>query len=246
MLPILIDDPRYYDDKVLTPEEILGWFDICDAGWIHDGDSKKPHAELSGGKCSNAFFDCLRVFSYPSLCEILARQIVRKLENKLRIYYPKVDWVATFFYTGPKVDWVVSSSYAAITFGHEVAKALGAKFGFTEKDPTDPKKQVWQRFTIPKDSNILQAEELITTSGTFQEVRRAVREGNSEPVNFLPVVGTLIHRPPKLPVDYDGTTVVSLIERQIWAVEQKDCSLCAAGSPRYRPKTHWIELTGKA
>jgi len=230
-------NPEDYDSIVLSPEEILQWFGDLDAAWMHDGDPKNPHAELTSGKCSNGFFDCMRVLCYPNLCEILARQLAKRFSEDKIVAVVK-----------PKVDWVVSSSYAAITFGHEVAKALGAKFGFTEKDPTDPKKQkqVWQRFTIPKDSNIFQVEELITTSGTFHEVRRAVKEGNSEPVNFLPVVGTLIHRPPELPVDYDGTTVVSLVERQIWAVDQKDCSLCAAGSPRYRPKTHWKELTGKA
>jgi len=77
------------------------------------------------------------------------------------------------------------------------------------------------------------------------EVRRAVQEGNGEPVNFLSLVGALVHRPPKLPVDYGDRRVIALIEKEIWAVDPKDCPLCLAGSVRYRPKTHWAELTGK-
>lgn len=232
MLPTLIDDPRYYDDKVLTPEEILGWFDVCDAGWMHNNDPNKPHAELTSGKCSNGFFDCLRVFSYPNLCEIFGRQLAKRLMKEGIV---------------KKIDWVVSSAYAAINFGQEVAKGLRARFGFTEKDPADSKKQVWQRLTIPKGANVLQIEELITTSGTFREVHRAVAEGNSEKqLNFLSVVGTLIHRPPKLPADYGDRKVVALIEKEVWAVERKDCPLCTKGSPRLRPKTYWKELTGKA
>ena len=149
--------------------------------------------------------------------------------------------------TRDKVDWVIGSAYAAITFSYEVADALMAIHGYTEKDPSDPKgkRMAWRRMTIPAGANILQIEELVTTSGTFQEVRRAVEEGNTEPVNFLPEVGVLIHRPPKLPADYGDRRIVALVEKEVWAVEPP-CSLCEAGSPRYRPKSHWRELTGKA
>jgi orotate phosphoribosyltransferase len=168
----------------------------------------------------------------PKLCEIFGFQLARKLKE-----------------AGiKKVDWVIGSSYAAITFSHEVAKAFGAIHAFPEKDPSDPdgKKMIWRRMQIPKDAIVLQAEELITTSDTFREVRRAVKQGNYESVNWLPVVGTLVHRPPKLPVNYDGIEIVSLIEVEVWAVDQKDCPLCAIGSPRYRPKANWAKLTGKA
>lgn len=213
--------------KDLTEEEILHLFDLCDAVWLHDGDPKKPHAELTSGLCSNGFFDCLRVLEIPDINEILAQQLARKI--KIRC----------------KVDWIIGSPYAAITFSYEVAKALKARHGFVEKDPSG-KGMIWRRRVLPKGSVILQIEELITTSKTFKEVRRAVGEGNPEEVKFMNVVGTLVHRPPELPVNYDdGVEVVSLIERKIWAVEQKDCSLCKAGSYRLRPKTNWAELTRK-
>ena len=237
MLPTFIDDPRHYDDKILSAEEILAWFDVYDAVWVYDStDPKAPHAELSRGKCSNGFFDCMRVLCNPKLCEILALQLVRKLKEA------GIE----------KVDWVIGSPYAAITFSHEVAKGFNAVHAFTEKDPiiipTAPerKKMLWQGMQIPKDAIVLQAEELITTNGTFKEVRWAVEKGNYEPIKWLPVVGTLVHRPPKLPVSYDGIEIVSLIEVEVWAVEQRDCPLCKIGSPRYRPKENWKKLTGKA
>jgi len=237
MLPTLIDDPRHYDDKILSAEEILAWFDVYDAVWVYDSTNPKaPHAELTSGKCSNGFFDCMRVLCNPKLCEIFALQLVRKLKEA------GIE----------KVDWVIGSPYAAITFSYEVAKGFGAVHGFTEKDPitipTDPKrkKMLWQRMQIPKDAIVLQVEELITTSGTFKEVRWAVEKGNYESIKWLPVVGTLVHRPPKLPVNYDGIEIVSLIETEVWAVEQSECKLCKIGSPRYLPKSNWKKLTGKA
>jgi len=233
---MLIPDPRYYDSKILEERDILSWFDSCDAAWMHDGNSRSPHAELTSGKCSNGFFDCIRVLRIPKLCEIFALQLFKKLiEQGIK-----------------KVDWVIGSPYAAITFSYEVAKAFEAVHAFTEKDPliipTNPKRKgmLWRRMEIPKNATVLQIEELVTTSGTFKEVRWAIEKGNPEPVNFLPVVGALVHRPPKLPADYGDIKVVSLIEKEVWAVEPENCPLCKAGSKRLRPKANWKELTRKA
>ncbi|MFZ2970141.1 MAG: hypothetical protein WA063_03275 [Minisyncoccia bacterium] len=228
---LLALDPRQFQYTILTQEEILRWFGLCNAVWIHNNDPSFPHAELSGGLCSNGFLESQGVLENPNLSEILAHQLIMKL-RKVGVKRP---------------DWIISSSYAAITFGYEVARQMGATFGFTTKDCSDPKEKrmLWKRRTIPKESVVLQIEELGTTSSTFREVRRAVEEGNSEPVSFLPTVGMLIHRPPKLPVDYGEYKVVALVEKEIWAVDPAKCSLCEAGSKRYRPKTHWKELTGK-
>ncbi len=230
-------NPRDFDGVVLAPQEILSWFDNENAYWGYDGEpsAAKAHAELTSGLCSDGFFDCLQVLRYPNIAEILGRQLFWRLTAP--------GWVKP-----GEVDWVVSSSYAAITFGHEVAKALGAVFMLAEKDQNDPagKKMSWRRMTIPADAKILQVEELITTSGTFKEVRRAVEEGNAvKPVDFISAVGVLIHRPSKLPIEYEGRKVVAVIEKEIRNFDPKECPYCKAGSPRYRPKTHWSELTGK-
>lgn len=234
MDPVGLGNPADYYKTPIATDVLLSWFDKCDAVWLHGGDPEKPHAELTSGMCSNGYFDCPRVLRHPTLNEVLARQLVQRLaENEIK---------------AEDVDWVIGSPYAAITLSYEVAKALGAVHAFAEKDPSDPKgkKMVWRRMVIPPGARVLQIEELITTSGTFKEVRRAIEQGNSEPVEFLPVVGVLVHRPPKLPADYGDVQIIPLIEKEVWAVDPKDCPLCKAGSRRVRPKSHWAELTGKA
>ncbi|MFH1671212.1 MAG: hypothetical protein ABH889_00320 [Candidatus Portnoybacteria bacterium] len=227
-------NPRLFDYGLLNQEVILKWFDLCDAGWTHSGNLTDPHAELTGGDCSNGYFDCPRVLRYPNLNEILAYQLSRELRKK--------------GITHDKVDWVIGSPYADITFSYEVAKILKAIHGFTEKDPADPKgkNMVWRRMAIPAGANVLQIEELITTSGTFQKVQQAIKEGNPDSVNFLSEVGVLIHRPAELSVDYGDRKVIALVEKEIWKVPPEECHLCKAGSSRYKPKSHWKELTGKA
>ena len=230
-------DPEEFDGKVLTQEEVLHWFKLLDAAWIHDGDPTKPHAELISGMCSDAFFECQKALERPKINKTLARQLAPLI---MKSGIKKTD-----------VDWVIGSPYADITFSYEIADIFDAVHGFPEKDPTDPKgkRLVWRRRTIPAGSNVLQVEELTTTSKTFKKVRRAVIEGNSEPVNFLSTIGVLIHRPPELPIEYeiDGTKIkiVALVEKRVWAADPSQCLLCKAGSKRYRPKENWEKLTGK-
>ena len=227
-------NPRIYQNFNMTDDEIIEWFGMAEAYWLYQGEasSEKPHAELSSGLCSNGYFDCPRLLRYSNVCEILGSQLGRLL---------RLQGIG-------KVDWVISSAYSAITFGHEVAKESGAIFANVEKDQTDypqQKRMLWRRMIIPAGSIILQAEELVTTLNTVNEVRRAVIEGNAAPVEFLPIVGALVHRPPKLPADYGEIKVIGLVEREVQAVKPEECSYCKIGSPRFRPKTNWKELTQK-
>jgi len=230
-LMFLTANPSAVSSNPLTQEEIIGIFEAYDAVWLHDGDPKKPHAELTSGKCSNGYFNCPKVLCHPLIAEILARQLIQKLGQNLV----------------HGVGWVIGSPYAAITFSYEIAKLLGAVHGFPEKDPTDPEKKrmIWKRWQIPEGAKVLQIEELITTLGTTMGVRQAIKEGNPEPVNLIFTVGALVHRPSKLPISYAELRIVSLIEKEVWAVDPSECPLCKAGSPRLRPKAHWVELTGR-
>lgn len=229
-------DPLYYRDQDLSAETILALFDQEDAFWMYSGEPRPnaPHAKLTSGKCSNGFIDCMKVLRYPRVAEILGRQLGRKLK----------------FCGIANVDWVIGSPYAAITFSHEVAKELDAIAAFCTKDPSDPKgkRMLWGRLQIPEGSRVLQVEELITTSFTLREIRRAVESGNLQPVEFLNTVGTLVHRPEQLPMKYDGRPVVALIEKAIQNFEpgSENCPYCASGSKPIRPKENWSELTGQA
>jgi len=229
---LLYLNPRDYDNRILIDEDVLPWFSAVNAFWQYEGEPspEKPHAELTSGLCSGGYFDVPRVLRYPKVAEILGRQLGWRLRDSAVL---------------GRVDWVVSSAYAAIVFGHEVAKVLNAVFLNTEKDPTNPKKQLWQKQTIPGGSRVLQVEELITTTQTLEEVRRAVIEDNAEPVEFLPIVGTLVLRPEKILSEYAGKAIIGFIEREIKNYRPEECPYCTVGSLPYRPKTHWAELTGK-
>jgi orotate phosphoribosyltransferase len=217
-------------------ETIISWLQSENAYWHYQGDPspKKPHAELSSGLCSNGFFDCQRILCYPNITEILAFQLA--CEIKLSMNEEKIK----------RIDYVVAPPYGGITLGHEVAKIMGAKFMFVEKDPNDPKgkKMIWQRLAIPAGATVLQVDELITTTSTIKEVRKAIQAGNPEMVTFTPFVGTLVFRPADLKAEQEYR-IVSLIRQEVQNFEPSECPYCKAGSPRVRPKKNWDKLTGK-
>lgn len=217
----------------MTEQEILALYERENAVWFfnYDGDPKAPHAELTSGLCSDGYVNSAPVLSNPETVRLLAHQLHLKLHARnIR-----------------KVDWVIGSAYGAITFSYEVARQLGAWHGFVEKDAANSKKMVWGRLVIPGWADVLQCEELITTLGTTMEMRRAVEEGNAEPIRWLPDVATAIYRPEKLQGGL--IDVIALVRREVKTWKPEECPLCAQGSEKLRPRQtqeNWARLTGKA
>ena len=225
---------KYFSDQV-TSEEFDHVFRLADALWLHGGDPAMPHAELTSGRCSNGFVDVLRVLKYTNLCEIFARELIQSY-NLYRVSLGEGVSEGLFF----DPDWVIGSDHAGATISFAVAWLFGAKHDFTEKDG---RKQLWKRHIIAPDEFVLQVEELVTTTSTLQAVREGIREGNLNPVTFVPVVMTLIHRSDTY--EFKGSPILYLRHYDIETWEPKECPLCAAGSKRLRPKQNWAELTGK-
>lgn len=222
---------EYRDEKWRLPldEDILEWFRLLEAGWVHSGDPKKPHAKLASGKCSTGFFLCKRVLKFGNLREILAACIIRKLGL--------ID-----------VDGVFGAPYSSITLAADVARLLGVPNYIVEKGPKDAKGKDTMVFKdddpIPEGSELLQVEELITTSGSCDAAKQAIITGNPFRVEFAPFIGVLVHRPPEivraLP---DGRKIEAVVERKVDAWDPADCPWCKQGSLALLPKTNWAELT---
>ncbi len=213
-------------DHVVTPEEVRHLFELCDSLWLHSGDPKNPHAELISGKCSNGYVDCGRTLRFTYVCQFLADQLVKKLRG---------------VYTGP-IDWVVGSDHAGAAPSHCVALNLETKHEFTEKSE-DKKGQIWKRYVIEPEERVLQVEDLITTTQTVKAAREGMRTGNPNPITFIPFVMTLIHRSSVFEFEESPILYLAHFDIEVW--EPAECPLCALGSKRLRPKTHWKELTSK-
>lgn len=222
----------------ITLEEFDHVFRLADALWLHDGDLAMPHAELTSERCSDGFVDVLRVLKYTNLCEIFARELI-SIYNFGRVNFGLTGKAPKELLLDP--DWVIGSDHAGATISYEVARQLKAKHDFTEKGPD--KTQLWRRHVIEPDEVVLQVEELITTTGTLQDVREGIRNGNPNPVTFVPVVMTLVHRSDTY--EFEESPILYFRHYDIASWKPEECPLCAVGSKRLRPKQNWAELTRK-
>lgn len=164
----------------LTPEEFTHLAKMADALWLHSGDPRDPHAELTSGMCSNGFVDVLRLLRFTNICEMATEALV---ENVIQNH--------PAFASCGGLDWVVGSDHAGATLSFSAATWWGAQHDFTSKGPN--KTQVWDRFKIRPDEVVLQIEELVTTTGTLQAVRDGIRAAHPDyPIRFAPLVATLV------------------------------------------------------
>lgn len=223
-----------FADRDLDPDELAHILRLCGAYWQYQypADPSRAHAELTSGMCSDGFVNVLGALIYPNVRHIIAVHLVRKL----RRIYPGL------------VHWVVGSDHAGAAIALAVADLLGAKCDFTEKGLN--KAQIWQRHPIGDGEVVLQVEDLITTSSTFDAVRAGIQAGTPHPVTFAPVSLVVVNRSSFRGID--GAPLEELLRCNIetWAGpfqpigKNGPCPLCAVGSPRVRPKQNWAQLTG--
>ena len=227
----------------LSNEEFNHVFTLCEAKWIHNGDPKMPHAQLTAGNCSNGFVDVMRVLHYPNLCEIMAIQMAHVFEQALMANPNLPRWER-----GNR-NWIIGSDHAAAVFSQRIAARLMARHDFPTKGPdkklpdgSTEKTQIWKRLEIQPDEMVLQVEELVTTTATLEAVRKGIVNASKDPVNFFPQVMTLVHRSPQK--DFYGFPILYVRHYDIESWKPDKCPLCAKGSKRIKPKENWAELNG--
>ena len=76
---------------------------------------------------------------------------------------------------GGKVDLVVSPALGGVIIGHEVARALGTRFLFTERDAATGKMTLRRGFTAGPGETAVVVEDVVTTGGSTRDVVDALR-----------------------------------------------------------------------
>jgi orotate phosphoribosyltransferase len=146
-----------------------------------------------------------------------AEQLGRLLADELR----KV--------TGEKIGLVVSPALGGLIIGHEVARALGTPFLFTERDPETRKMSLRRGFTVAPGDVVGVVEDVITTGGSTQDVIETLRASGARVV----AAGSIMDRSGgKAEV---GAPRVALATLQVAAYEPGDCPLCRQGLPVVKP-----------
>lgn len=158
------------------------------------------HFRLSSGRHSNRFIQKFRILEDPTMVEQVAREIA-----------------AAFRDDRPTI--VVSAAVGGIILGYEVARALGTKAIFVEKENGLP--VLRRSFHLDPSDRALVVEDVVTTGGSAKEVLDVVRGSGAHIVG----VGVIVRRGE---ADF-GVRTHALLDMPIESHDPQECPQCKAG-----------------
>jgi len=189
---------------------------LAERGALLDG-----HFRLSSGRHSNRFVQKFRVLEDPALLEPVAREIA----ERFRALAPSV---------------VVGSAVGGILLAYEVARQLGTKSIFVEKENGVP--ALRRGFTLRADDRVLVVEDVLTTGLSIRETIGVIERSGAQIVGL----GIIIARGPVSAVlrqaqddtgraQGDGSEtspqVQVLLDLPIVSYDEAECPQCREGVP---------------
>lgn len=188
------------------PKEVLDIFKST-------GAYLRGHFRLTSGLHSNEYLQCAKVLQYPERAERLGRQLASALLGLIQERKP---------------DVVIAPAMGGLIIGHEVARALGVRFIFTERDASG-QMTLRRGFAIEPGETAVVIEDVVTTGGSSREVIEIVRRAGAA----VAAAGSIIDRSGGK-VDL-GTPRASLAALEVVAYSPEDCPLCRQNIPVTKP-----------
>ncbi len=172
------------------------------------------HFILSSGKHAGRYIQCARLLQHPDLahrvCQLLA-QHARSL--------------------GP-IDAVVGPALGGIIVAYELARVLGVRGLFTERQ--DGQMALRRGFEISAGERVLIAEDVVTTGRSSLEVADVLTRVDVAILGIACIVDRTLY-PGDLPF-----SVISAVRLEIDAFDPEDCPLCQKGVPAVKPGSRQV------
>ncbi len=165
------------------------------------------HFRLTSGLHSPGYLQCALVLQYPEHAEALGRAIAERTRD-LR----------------PTV--VLSPALGGVVIGHEVARALGVRAIFAERQ--DGALMLRRGFVVGESDRVLVVEDVVTTGGSTRETMQVARAAGGHVVGAASIVNRSVDA--QLDVPY-----VALLDLALPIYEPDMCPLCAQGLPVVKP-----------
>jgi len=170
------------------------------------------HFRLTSGLHSAEYLQSALVLQHPAAAEKLGRLLADKLRPM----------------AAQAMQFVASPALGGLIIGHEVARALGCRFIFTERD-AEGKMALRRGFTVQPGEIGLVVEDVITTGGSTLEV-----------VELLTAAGACVIGAGSIVDRSGGHASVgvpreALVTLQVAAHYPESCPMCALGIPVVKP-----------
>jgi orotate phosphoribosyltransferase len=166
------------------------------------------HFILSSGLHSDRYIQCALILQHPKVAQKLCGELAAKLRQ-----------VGAAVVTAPALGGVIVA--------HEVARALGVRALFTERQ--DGAMTLRRGFGFSPGEPTLVVEDVITTGGSTRETMKCVEQAGGKVVG----VGALIDRSGG--AAELGVPKATLVSLKVQNYNPADCPLCKSGIPAVKP-----------
>jgi orotate phosphoribosyltransferase len=166
------------------------------------------HFILSSGLHSAVYLQCAIALQAPAEAERFARAIAEH-------------------FSGQGIETVASPAIGGIVIGYEVARQLGARFIWTEREAG--RMTLRRGFSVREGERVLVVEDVITTGGSTRETIAALRDARAE---IIAAASIIDRSGGKTEV---GVPLFSLAALEWPAIAAADCEACKRGEPAVKP-----------
>ncbi len=171
----------------------------------------KGHFLLASGLHSPIYWEKFRVLQYPDYTEQLCRKIAAHFQKQ-------------------KIQVVAGPTTGGIILAFEVARQLGVRGIFAEKEGAD--ERAFRRgFHIDSGERVLIVDDILTTEGSIRQVMSAVDLQGGTVIG----IGVLVDRTEQT-IDF-GVPLFSCLRSTTLAYKPEECPLCATQIPLVKPGT---------
>lgn len=174
------------------------------------------HFILSSGLHSSVYLQCAIALQSPAV----AGQFGAAIADKFR---------------GEEIDTVAAPAIGGLIIGYEVARNLGVRFIWTERE--QGQMTLRRGFAVQSGERVLVVEDVITTGGSTRETIQALQSGGARVV----AAASIIDRSGGA-ADV-GVPRFSLATLQVPAVAPKECPACARGDVAVKPGSRTTSKT---
>ncbi len=171
------------------------------------------HFRLTSGLHSPEYLQCALVLQHPEHACSLGAMLAESIRGRA---------------PGLKIGVVASPAIGGLIIGHEVARALGARFIFCERE-AGGKMTLRRGFSVGPGETAVVVEDVVTTGGSSREVVDVLAASGAR----VAAAGSIIDRSGG--AAEVGVPRVALATLQVVAYQPDACPLCAQGLPVIKP-----------
>ncbi len=170
------------------------------------------HFRLTSGLHSSGYLQCALVLQHPREAEACGEAIASRVGM--------LD-----------VEAVLSPALGGIVIGHEVARALGVRALFAERQ--DGRLTLRRGFSLGPGERVLVVEDVVTTGGSTRETIEVARAAGATVVGAASIIDRSAGG--SAAADALGVPYTALATIALPTYDAESCPLCAAGQPVVKP-----------